>query len=70
MWTKLLSSWVPLTPPLLLAARYKHRLFARDLSLCWHDTALVSNAVQKVKAEIVRLFDTLGQRPEWAAGQA
>ncbi|NTX24603.1 LysR substrate-binding domain-containing protein, partial [Burkholderia cepacia] len=45
-----------------------HRLFARDLSLCWHDTALVSNAVQKVKAEIVRLFDTLGQRPEWAAG--
>ncbi|MBN3825642.1 LysR family transcriptional regulator, partial [Burkholderia sp. Ac-20384] len=47
-----------------------HRLFARDLSLCWHDTALVSNAVQKVKAEIVRLFDTLGQRPEWAAGQA
>ncbi|WP_321950605.1 LysR substrate-binding domain-containing protein [Burkholderia cenocepacia] len=47
-----------------------HRLFARDLSLCWHDTALVSNAVQKVKGEIVRLFDTLGQRPEWAAGRA
>lgn len=47
-----------------------HRLFARDLSLCWHDAALVSNAVQKVKAEIVRLFDTLGQRPERAAGQA
>lgn len=50
-------------------ATVAHRLFARDLSLCWHDTALVSNAVQKVKAEIVRLFDTLRQQPEWAAGR-
>lgn len=47
-----------------------HRLFTRDLSRCWHDTALVSNTVQKVKAEIVLLFDTLAQRPERAAGQA
>lgn len=46
-------------------ARVEHRLFARDLSLCWHDTQLQSNAVQKVKSTMVELFDILGQRPEW-----
>jgi LysR family nitrogen assimilation transcriptional regulator len=42
-------------------------LFSRELSLCWHDTALLSNAVQKVKATILELFDSLGKRPEWTA---
>ncbi|HKU00368.1 MAG TPA: LysR substrate-binding domain-containing protein [Paraburkholderia sp.] len=51
----------------LKLAKVDHRLFTRDLSLCWHDTALLSNAVQKVKGTILELFDTLGKRPEWAA---
>jgi LysR family nitrogen assimilation transcriptional regulator len=46
-------------------AQVDHPLFSRDLSLCWHDTELLSNAVQKVKAIIVELFDVLGRRPEW-----
>ncbi|MEM4988108.1 LysR substrate-binding domain-containing protein [Collimonas sp. H4R21] len=49
----------------LKLAQVDHPLFLRDLSLCWHDTELLSNAVQKVKAIIVELFDVLGQRPEW-----
>jgi len=49
----------------LKLAQVDHPLFARDLSLCWHDTELLSNAVQKVKAIIVELFDVLGRRPEW-----
>ncbi|CAE6907276.1 HTH-type transcriptional regulator ArgP [Paraburkholderia domus] len=51
----------------LKLAKVDHRLFSRDLSLCWHDTALLSNAVQKVKATILELFDSLGKRPEWTA---
>jgi LysR family nitrogen assimilation transcriptional regulator len=43
-----------------------HRLFSRDISLCWHSTGSLSNAVQKVKASILELFAHLGQRPEWA----
>lgn len=53
----------------LKIARVDHRLFVRDLSLCWHDTALLSNAVQKVKAEIVESFGNLGRRREWAAAK-
>lgn len=49
----------------LKLAQVDHPLFSRDLSLCWHDTELLSNAVQKVKAIIVELFDVLGRRPEW-----
>ncbi|KVW47677.1 hypothetical protein WK95_05025 [Burkholderia ubonensis] len=52
----------------LKLAKIAHRAFVRDVSLCWHDTTLVSNAVLKVKAEIVGLFDALGKRPERAAG--
>jgi LysR family nitrogen assimilation transcriptional regulator len=44
-----------------------HRLFSRDLSLCWHDTALLSNTAQKVTATILELFDRLGKRREWTA---
>jgi LysR family transcriptional regulator, nitrogen assimilation regulatory protein len=43
-----------------------HRLFRRELSLCWRDSALLSNAVLKVKAVILELIETLSQRPEWA----
>lgn len=50
----------------LKLAKVDHRLFSRDLSLCWHDTGLLSNAVQKVKATILELFDVLGRRPVWA----
>jgi LysR family nitrogen assimilation transcriptional regulator len=50
----------------LKLAKVDHRLFSRDLSLCWHDTELLRNAVQKVKATILELFDLLGRRPVWA----
>jgi LysR family nitrogen assimilation transcriptional regulator len=49
-------------------ARIDHRLFARDLSLCWHDTQRLSNGVQKVKAIVLELFEQLGRRPEWGGG--
>jgi LysR family nitrogen assimilation transcriptional regulator len=78
----------------LTLTRVDHRLFSRDLSLCWHDTRLSSslkpvasllvpqgglehlgtarhflerNAVQKVKASLLEMFELLGRRPEWAA---
>lgn len=51
----------------LKLAQVDHRLFSRDLSLCWRDTDLLSNAVQKVRQAIMDLFDVLGCRPEWAA---
>lgn len=63
-WT---AAHVELDEHKLKLAKVDHRLFSRDLSLCWHDTALLSNAVQKVKAAILELFDSLGKRPEWAA---
>jgi LysR family transcriptional regulator, nitrogen assimilation regulatory protein len=63
-WT---AAYVELDERKLKLAKVDHRLFSRDLSLCWHDTALLSNAVQKVKATILELFDSLGKRPEWAA---
>jgi LysR family nitrogen assimilation transcriptional regulator len=49
----------------LKLARVNHRSFSRHLSLSWKDTQLLSNAVQKVKATILELFDELGRRPEW-----
>jgi LysR family nitrogen assimilation transcriptional regulator len=63
-WT---AAHVELDEHKLKLAKVDHRLFSRDLSLCWHDTALLSNAVQKVKATILELFDSLGKRPEWTA---
>jgi LysR family nitrogen assimilation transcriptional regulator len=63
-WT---AAHVELDERKLKLAKVDHPLFSRDLSLCWHDTALLSNAVQKVKAAILELFDSLGRRPEWAA---
>ncbi|MBV7515053.1 LysR substrate-binding domain-containing protein [Pseudomonas sp. PDM25] len=53
----------------LKLARIDHRLFTRDLSLCWHDTVVESNAVQKVKATIFELFKDFGRQPGWAAGR-
>lgn len=53
----------------LKLARIDHRLFTRELSLCWHDTAVQSNAVQKVKATIFELFDGFGRQPGWADGR-
>jgi LysR family nitrogen assimilation transcriptional regulator len=63
-WT---AAHVELDEHKLKLAKVDHRLFSRELSLCWHDTALLSNAVQKVKATILELFDSLGKRPEWTA---
>lgn len=54
-----------LTQDKLKLAKVDHSLFTRDLSLCWHDTALLSNAVQKVKSIIFELFDELGKHPQW-----
>jgi LysR family nitrogen assimilation transcriptional regulator len=51
----------------LKLAKVDHRLFSRTLSLCWHDTALLSNAVQKVRATMLELFAELGRWPQWAA---
>jgi LysR family nitrogen assimilation transcriptional regulator len=53
----------------LKLARINHRLFTRDLSLCWHDTVVESNAVQKVKATIFELFEAFRRQPGWADGQ-
>ncbi|MGE8175858.1 LysR substrate-binding domain-containing protein [Pseudomonas fluorescens] len=53
----------------LKLARIDHRLFTRELSLCWPDTAVQSNAVQKVKATIFELFEAFGRHPGWADGQ-
>ncbi|WP_206953265.1 LysR substrate-binding domain-containing protein [Trinickia acidisoli] len=61
-WT---AAHVELDERKLKLAKVDHRLFSRDLSLCWHDTALLSNAVQKVKATLLELFDSLGKRAEW-----
>lgn len=51
----------------LKLAKVDHRLFSRDLSLCWRDTALLSNAVQKVKETTLEMFDTPEKWPEWVA---
>jgi LysR family nitrogen assimilation transcriptional regulator len=50
----------------LKLVRIDDNLFSRDLALCWHGTGLLSNAVQKVKAAILELFESLGGVPEWA----
>ncbi|MFM0341142.1 LysR substrate-binding domain-containing protein [Paraburkholderia fungorum] len=63
-WT---AAHVELDEHKLKLAKVDHRLFSRDLSLCWHDTALLSNAVQKVKETTLELFERLGRRVEWAA---
>ncbi len=52
----------------LKLAKVDHRLFSRELALCWHDTQLLSNAVQKVKGTILELFDVWGRHPVWAVG--
>jgi LysR family nitrogen assimilation transcriptional regulator len=64
-WT---AAHIELDEHKLKLARVEHRLFTRDLSLCWRDTALLSNAVQKVKGTMLELFESLSRRPEWAAG--
>ena len=59
------AAHVELNERKLKLAKVDHRLFSRDLSLCWRDTALLSNAVQKVKTTILELFDSPGKWPEW-----
>ncbi|ARB31487.1 LysR family transcriptional regulator [Pseudomonas tolaasii] len=51
----------------LKLARIDHRLFSRELSMCWPDTAVQSNAVQKVKETILELFEGFERQPGWAA---
>lgn len=51
----------------LKLASIDHRLFSRELSLCWPDTAVHSNAVQKVKETILELFEAFEQQQGWAA---
>jgi len=63
------AAHVELQQHTLKLARIDHRLFTRDLSLCWHDTAVQSNAVQKVKATIFELFDEFERQPGWANGR-
>lgn len=61
------AAHIELSERKLKLARVDHRLFSRDLSLCWRDTALQSNAVQKVKATMLELFHGPGKWPEWVA---
>lgn len=49
----------------LKIARVDHNLFARELSLCWKESGLISNAVVKVKTTMLRLFEEYGSRPGW-----
>jgi LysR family nitrogen assimilation transcriptional regulator len=46
----------------LKLARIKSRHFKRDLSLCWRDTSLLSNAVVKVKEALKELASRLNER--------
>lgn len=64
------AAHVELAQQTLKLARVDHRLFNRELSLCWPDTAVHSNAVQKVKATILELFEGFEQQQGWAAAQA
>ncbi|WP_248751892.1 LysR substrate-binding domain-containing protein [Pseudomonas sp. MWU15-20650] len=61
------AAHVELAQQSLKLARVDHRLFSRELSLCWPDTAVHSNAVQKVKATILELFEGFEQQQGWAA---
>lgn len=61
------AAHIELSERKLKLARVDHRLFSRDLSLCWRDTALQSNAVQKVKATMLELFHGPEKWPEWVA---
>jgi LysR family nitrogen assimilation transcriptional regulator len=47
-------------------ARVGHPLFARELALCWPETPLTSNAVDKVRATIIELFEELGAHTGWS----
>ncbi|MFV0932975.1 LysR substrate-binding domain-containing protein [Pseudomonas jessenii] len=60
------AAHVELVQHRLKLARIDHRLFKRDLSLCWHDTVVESNAVQKVKSTIFELFEAFKRQPGWA----
>lgn len=61
------AAHVELAQNRLKLARIDHRLFSRELSLCWPATAVQSNAVQKVKATILELFEEFEQQVGWAA---
>ncbi|WP_448651692.1 LysR substrate-binding domain-containing protein [Pseudomonas fluorescens] len=61
------AAHVELAQQTLKLARIDHRLFSRELSLCWPETAVHSNAVQKVKATILELFEGFEQQQGWAA---
>lgn len=60
-WT---AAYMELDQGKLKLAKIDHKLFSRVLSLCWHDTVLLSNAVQKVKETILELFDQQVQHPD------
>ena len=62
------AAHVELEQQQLKLARIDHRLFTRELSLCWPDTAVQSNAVQKVRETILELFEEFERQPVWAAG--
>lgn len=61
------AAHVELAQQSLKLASIDHRLFSRELSLCWPDTAVHSNAVQKVKETILELFEAFEQQQGWAA---
>ena len=61
------AAHVELAQQSLKLASIDHRLFSRELSLCWPDTAVHSNAVQKVKETILELFEAFEQQQGWSA---
>jgi len=52
----------------LKLARIDHRLFTRELSLCWPDTGVQSNAVEKVRETVFELFEGFEGERGWARG--
>ncbi|MGX5795759.1 LysR family transcriptional regulator [Pseudomonas sp. E2-15] len=61
------AAYVELAQQSLKLARIDHRLFSRELSLRGPDTAVQSNAVQKVKETILELFEGFEPQQGWAA---
>jgi LysR family transcriptional regulator, nitrogen assimilation regulatory protein len=61
-WT---AAHIELDERKLKLARVNHRLFKRDLFLCWRDTERLSHAFVKVKSVMLELVSRLSERSEW-----
>ncbi|AVD83830.1 MULTISPECIES: LysR family transcriptional regulator [Pseudomonas] len=55
-----------LEPGRITLREIDHRLFVRELSLCWHEAGVQSNAVDKVRQTIVSLFAGFKETGGWS----